>query len=328
MFINNNDDTGIVYKKSTGHYTVHTQGREIDCVLSSLLHKQLNYSTADPTSMRRRVQDVREVDKVDPIAIGDQVRYVDAGQNRGMITEVLPRISKLSRPAAIPGQHAFEQVIVSNADLVIPVFAAANPTPKWGLLDRYLVTAEAAELPVLIVITKMDLVTGSNRLEAELDIYRRIGYPIHQVSSQTGKGINELKQILQGKTSVLIGKSGVGKTSLMNAIEPGLGLRVKEVSQGELGKGRHTTTHLEMFNLNFGGRLVDTPGMREFGLWDISQEDLAYLFPEMIEYVGLCKFGLSCQHDSEPGCAIRTAVVNNRISPHRYKSYMNLRREL
>ncbi|HVF25761.1 MAG TPA: ribosome small subunit-dependent GTPase A, partial [Anaerolineales bacterium] len=127
---------------------------------------------------------------------------------------------------------------------------------------------------------------------------------------------------------VLVGKSGVGKTSLLNAIQPGLGLRVKAVSQGEQGKGRHTTTHLEMFSLEFGGSLVDTPGIREFGLWEIAGEELAYLFPEMAGYVGQCKFGLSCRHDREPGCAIRGAVMAGNVSPHRYKSYMNLRGEL
>jgi ribosome biogenesis GTPase len=128
--------------------------------------------------------------------------------------------------------------------------------------------------------------------------------------------------------SVLIGKSGVGKTSLMNAIQPGLGLRVKAVSEGDIGKGRHSTTHLQMFELDFGGRLVDTPGMREFGLWDISSEDLALLFPEMTMYVGQCKFGLSCRHDNEPGCAIRKAVVAEQVSPYRYQSYLRLREEL
>jgi ribosome biogenesis GTPase len=222
----------------------------------------------------------------------------------------------------------FEQVIVANADLVLPVFAVAEPTPKWGLLDRYLVTAEASNLPAQIIITKLDLAWKNRELDSDLEIYRRAGYPIQPVSANTGEGIEELKQTLQGKTSVLIGKSGVGKTSLLNAIQPGLGLRVKEVSKGEQGKGRHTTTHLEMFELNFGGALVDTPGMREFGLWNISPDELAYLFPEMAEYVGRCKFGLRCRHDTEPGCAIREAVMDGSISPHRYKSYMNLRREL
>jgi len=328
MNSNDTDDIGVVFRKTRGHYTVHTNGRELDCELSSLIHKQLIYPTADPTSLRHKVQAVREIEHVDPIAIGDRVRFLDAGQSRGIITEVLPRLSKLSRPATVPGQSAFEQVIASNVDLVLPVFAVADPTPKWGLLDRYLVSAESSELPVVIVITKIDLAWKNREFDAELDVYRHAGYRVQLVSANTGEGVQELKQILQGRVSVLVGKSGVGKTSLLNAIQPGLGLRVKAVSQGEQGKGRHTTTHLEMFSLEFGGSLVDTPGIREFGLWEIAGEELAYLFPEMADYVGQCKFGLSCRHDREPGCAIRRAVMAGNVSPHRYKSYMNLRGEL
>ncbi len=322
------DDLGVVFRKTLGHYTVHTHGRELDCVLSSLIHKQLIYPIADPTSLRHMVREVREIDHVDPVAIGDRVRYVDAGDGTGMIVEVLPRDSKLSRPAPVPGQRVFEQVIVANADLIVPVFSVVNPAPKWGLLDRYLVSAEASELPSLIVINKLDLARKNPSFAEESEIYRRIGYPVLLVSAVTGEGVEELKQTLQGKLSVLVGKSGVGKTSLLNAIQPGLGLRVKAVSQGELGKGRHTTTHLEMFELDFGGALVDTPGMREFGLWNISDEELAYLFPEMAGYIGQCKFGLSCRHDQEPGCAIRKAVMAGAVSPYRYQSYMNLRGEL
>src|SRR5687767_9045919 len=331
MNSNDTDDIGVVFRKTRGHYTVHANGRELDCELSSLIHKQLIYPTADPTSLRHKVQAVREIEHVDPIAIGDRVRYfrtADAGQNRGIITEVLPRLSKLSRPATVPGQRVFEQVIVSNVDLVLPVFAVADPIPKWGLLDRYLVSAESSDLQAMIVITKMDLAWKNRKLDSELEAYRRAGYLIQCVSATTGEGIEELKQILQGRMSVLVGKSGVGKTSLLNAIQPGLGLRVKAVSQGEQGKGRHTTSHLEMFELDFGGTLVDTPGMREFGLWEITREDLAFLFPEMADNVAQCKFGMSCQHDREPGCAIRKAVMAGDISPHRYKSYMHLREEL
>jgi ribosome biogenesis GTPase len=328
MTTDTQDDTGVVFRKTTGHYTVHSNGRELDCTVSSLLHKQLITSTADPSSLSTRVQSVREIDHVDPVAVGDRVRYVDAGEGRGMIVEVLPRSSKLSRPAPVPGRRVFEQVIVSNADLILPVFALANPTPKWGLLDRYLVSAEAAGLPCLIVINKADLAWKNPGFDEEIGTYRRIGYPVLLVSAVTGQGIEELKQALQGKQSVLVGKSGVGKTSLLNAIQPGLGLRVKAVGSGELGKGRHTTTHLEMFELHFGGRLVDTPGIREFGLWDIAAEELADLFPEMAGHVGRCKFGLSCRHDQEPGCAVRKAVMDGGISPYRYQSYMRLREEL
>jgi ribosome biogenesis GTPase len=324
----NEDGQGVVYRKMRGHYTVRANGRDIYCVLSSLLRKQLIYPIADPTSLRHRVQEVNEVKHIDPIAIGDRVRFIDAGDGTAMINEVLPRGSTLSRPAPVPGQRIFEQVIVSNVDQVIPVFAAASPKPKWGLLDRYLVSAEASDLPALIVVTKLDLAHKNRQLEADLEIYRRIGYEICMVSSVTGLGLDELKGLLAGRTSVLIGKSGVGKTSLLNAIQPELGLRVSEVSRGDLGKGRHTTTHLEMFGLDIGGALVDTPGMREFGLWDVSGEDLALYFPEMAGYVGLCKFGLNCQHETEPGCAIRQAVMDEKVSPYRYKSYLNLRREL
>jgi len=328
MNINDENDIGIVFRKTLGHYTVHTNRREIDCILSSLIHKQLIFPTADPTSLRRVVQEVREIDHVDPVAIGDRVRFVDAGDGHGMIVEILPRDSKLSRPAPVPGQRVFEQVIVSNADLVLPVFSVANPTPKWGLLDRYLVSAEAAGLPALIVINKLDLAWKNPALDEEVEVYRRIGYAVLLVSAVTGEGMEELKQRLQDKLSVFVGKSGVGKTSLLNALQPGLGLRVKAVSNGEVGKGRHTTTHLEMFELDFGGALVDTPGMREFGLWDITAEELADLFPEMAEFVGQCKFGLSCHHDREPGCAIRKGVMDGAISPYRYQSYMRLREEL
>src|SRR5689334_4447759 len=178
-------DIGVVFRKTLGHYTVHNHGREIDCTLSSRLHKQLIFPTADPTSLRHAVQQVREIDHVDPVAIGDRVRYVDAGDRRGMIplastnskeasgmiVEILPRRSKLSRPAPVPGQRVFEQVIVSNADLIVPVFSAANPTPRWGLLDRYLVSAEAAGLPALIVINKLDLAWKNPGLSADIDIY-------------------------------------------------------------------------------------------------------------------------------------------------------------
>lgn len=333
-------DHGIVYKKSTGLYTLQTQAGWVRCGISSLLRKELIYPTADPNSLRHVVRDVKAIEHVDPVAVGDAVRFIDNGDSSGLIVEVLPRRSKLTRRTAVPmpGAHPFEQVIVANVDQVVPVFAAANPTPKWNMLDRYLVSAESLDLPSLICINKLDLVQSRNgkpgnpaasALDEIVAEYRQIGYRVILVSAATGAGLPELRQALQGKTSVFVGKSGVGKTSLLNAIQPDLGLRVKEVSQAT-GKGKHTTTHLEMFPLDFeaGGAIVDTPGVREFGLWEIEAEDLALLFPEMEPYIGRCKFGLGCSHDGEPGCAVRKAVTGGSVSPRRYKSMLQLQGEL
>jgi ribosome biogenesis GTPase len=199
------------------------------------------------------------------------------------------------------------------------------------MLDRYLATIESLDLDALIVITKLDLVTGKDgEVQPELlemvQEYRQIGYNVLLTSSVTGVGILELHQALQDRTSVLLGKSGVGKTALLNKLQPGLGLRVNEVSQAT-GKGRHTTTHLEMFPLDFGGAIVDTPGVREFGLWDVDEDDMALFYREMRPYVGKCKFGLDCRHADEPGCAIRKAVMAGEISPRRYQSFSKLKDE-
>ncbi len=326
MSTEHSNDHGVVYKKNLGQYHVHAGGRVVSCVLSSRLRKQLIYPTADPHSRRPRVDAVHVIEYVDPVAIGDQVQWIDAGDGSGMIVKVLPRRNKLTRPAPVPGERVFEQVIVANADQVIPVFAAANPPPKWGLLDRYLVSAAAAGLPALICINKLDLARAGGELHETIAAYRRLGYPVLLASAKTGEGLDELREVLQGRVSVLVGKSGVGKTSLLNALQPDLGLRVRALSRIE--KGRHTTSHLEMFPLDFGGALVDTPGMREFGLWNIRADELAALFPEMQPLVGRCKFRLDCRHDEEPGCAIRKAVMAGQISPQRYKSYLRLAEEL
>jgi ribosome biogenesis GTPase / thiamine phosphate phosphatase len=326
-------DQGVVVKKNIGTYHVRVDGGVLPCAISPRLRKQLIYPIADPTSLSHIVRDVKTLDKVDPVAVGDVVRFVDAGDGRGLIVEVLPRRNRLARRDPAPGTHHFEQVIVSNVDYVIPVFAAANPTPKWAMLDRYLVSAESLELPVLIVITKLDLVRGpgdvlDQEIRQVVEEYRRIGYPVLLTSSVTGEGLDKLRQTLKSRVSAFIGKSGVGKTALLNAIEPGLGLRVGEVGKGHIGKGRHTTSNVEMVRLSFGGEIVDTPGTREFGLHDMDKDDLALFFPEMRLHVGKCRFGLDCQHDEEPGCAIRKAVMTEQISPRRYQSFLRLKEEL
>jgi ribosome biogenesis GTPase len=321
---------GKVFKKLLGHYEVHQNGRLFQCEISSKLRKVLVYPTADPHSLRHIVRDVKEIEHTDPIAIGDRVEFIETEDGRGIIIQVLERDKKLTRRSALPspGSHPFEQVIVANADQALPVFSAAQPPPKWNLLDRYLVSAEAAYLASMIIITKMDLLNADRRraLEKELLVYEKAGYHSIKTSVVTGEGLLECIDILRDRTSVLMGKSGVGKSSLLNALQPGLGLKVNEISE-KTGKGKHTTTHLEMFSLEFGGQIVDTPGMREFGLWEIDGTDLALLFPEMRPYLGTCRYGLDCRHNNEPGCALKKAVEKGDIHPRRYQSYLRLRED-
>lgn len=329
-------DEGVVYKKSTSIYFVRplrSPDRVIPCSISSHLRKELVYPTAAPSSVRRRVRQVKELDHGNPLAVGDGVRFVETGRGSGMIVEVLPRRSQLSRRMAgsNPGGQAFEQVLAANVDQIVPVFAAADPSPHWNMLDRYLVSAESFHLPAVICITKMDLVQGSSpepgkEIEAAAAEYRQIGYPVRYVSVVTGKGLDDLREVLRGRVSVFVGKSGVGKTSLLNTLQPGLGQRIHAVNP-KTGKGRHTTTSPELFPLDIGGAVLDTPGMREVGLWDDGEEDLAKLFPEMRYLVGMCRFRLDCRHDEEPGCAVRQAVMRGEISPRRYQSFLRMRED-
>lgn len=320
--------TGMVVRKNRGQYMVQIDGKSIPCGISSRLRKKLIYPTAAPTSLHHRVQHVDEIDVVDPIAVGDQVEFLDAGDGTGVIHDVLPRKTQLSRRAA--GDIPLEQVLVANIDQAVIVFAAAKPEPKWNLLDRYLVTAESANIPAVIAITKLDLIRDDAEMEAlelGLAIYRQLGYRVVLTSASQGIGIEEARTVLTGKISILMGKSGVGKSSLLNAIQPGLGIKVSAVGKGEVGKGKHTTTHLEMFEIEQGGAVVDTPGMREFSLWNVSEDGLAGLFPEMRPLLGRCQFQSNCMHEHEPGCAIRKAVNMGKITERRYESYLKLLHE-
>jgi len=277
--------------------------------------------------MRRRVLAVKELDSVDPVVVGDHVAYLDAGDGVGSIVEILPRRNKLSRPAT-DGNRRYkqdgrrEQVLVANVDQIVVVMPAANPPPHWELLDRYLATAEAAGIPAVICLTKTDLRAADDALR-EIDQYRQIGYRVVLTSAVTAEGIDEIKTVFKDRVSVLWGKSGVGKTTLLNAIEPGLGLRVKDVNAHN-SEGRHTTTTMELFELAGGGSVIDTPGQRAFKLWG-EVFDFAQLLPEMRPFIGRCKFGLDCTHTREPGCAIKTAVQAGAISSRRYDSFLGMR---
>ncbi|MHC1782219.1 MAG: ribosome small subunit-dependent GTPase A [Anaerolineaceae bacterium] len=264
---NRSTQIGIVYKKTGDSYILHFNKGFITCRLASALQKDFDFSP------KGKVKAVHYLHR-DPVAVGDEVRFTDNSGSAGQIVEILPRRNQLSRRTSVPmpGAQPCEQVIVANVDQVMPVFAATSPPPKWNLLDRYLVSAEAAGIPALICITKTDLVEQDGETDPDLleiaEEYRRIGYPVLLTSIQNNRGLTELKETLNGITTVLLGKSGVGKTSLLNALEPGLGRQVSEISHFT-GKGRHTTSVSELFPLSGGGALMDTPGVREFGLWDL-----------------------------------------------------------
>ena len=277
----------------------------------------------------------KERKDTDIVAVGDWVAVSVNEDGTGTIEEVAERESVLSRTR--PGAHDTrrlsadrEQVLVANPDQVVFVFSVKKPRPSLRKLDRFLVVAEMNDLPVIINVNKIDLLdsagkTPHDNAEEMFRIYEDLGYRIIYTSAQTGEGVEELAEALKDKISVLTGSSGVGKSSLLNTIQPGLGLRVSEVSEAT-EKGLHTTRHAEMFPLDVGGYVVDTPGIRGLALFDIEPAELDAYFREIAPLVEQCRFS-DCSHRHEPGCAVRVAVEDGRISEERYDSYLRLREE-
>jgi ribosome biogenesis GTPase len=265
-----------------------------------------------------------ENDVTNPVAVGDRVTIrVSEDDGTGFIVDIHERENKLSRRAA--GRRAGqEHVIVSNIDAAWTVQAVRMPKLNPGFIDRFLVATELFEIPAGIIMNKVDLLADEDEEEVrELEaMYEDLGYPVLRTSATEGDGLQALKDELADRVNVIAGPSGAGKSSLLNAIEPGLDVETGEVSD-KTQKGRHTTTFAELHPLSFGGYVVDTPGIREFGMLEIHPADLAHFFVEFIEHLDDCKFQ-DCTHDHEPGCAVKEAVDEGEIHWRRYESYLNI----
>ena len=259
------------------------------------------------------------------LAVGDDVELErgDRGEATA-IGSILPRRSKLARRS--PGGGRGERIVAANVDQVVVIFALVKPTPHPRMLDRFLVIAESNELAARIVVTKVDLASEADA-EALFADHVRAGYPLHLTSTKDGgRGLEALHDALQGRTSALTGPSGVGKSSLMNALYPGLRLRVGEISES-VNKGRHTTVGALLHPLPDGGFVADTPGLREIGLWGLEPSEVADCFPEFRSLTALCRFA-DCTHTVEPGCEVLDAMSRGEVSATRHESYVKLREEV
>ena len=280
---------------------------------------------------RLRGRLLEEAQSSDIAAIGDRVKISVLEDGTGTIEEVAERTTVISRAMRTEGNRGAgaaerEQVIIANPDQALFVFAAAQPPPSLRMLDRFLIIGEKAELDnIAIILNKIDL-DKDDEGQKRFDIYRKLDYPVLATSALDGTGIDALRDLLRDKVSVFTGPSGVGKTSLLNKIQPGLGRSVKNVSRYSQ-EGIHTTRDSELVKLDIGGYLADTPGLRTLTTWDIEPEELDAYFVEIADHVPQCRFA-DCTHRNEPGCAVRRAVDKGEISRSRYQSYLALRGEL
>lgn len=289
--------TGIVLRLEGSACVVHADGREWSCDLRGTLRDAL----------RRQKQ---------PVVVGDRVRLVSGAGERGVIEEVQPRRSKFAR-RAVHGTR--EQVVVANADRLLVVASAGAGEFQPRLIDRFLVAAAQGSLEGVVVFNKLDLVADDGALEQWSAIYRAIGYRVLGTSALDGRGLEELSGLLADGVAILAGASGVGKTTLINRLIPGCELSTADVDL-RTGQGRHTTSQARLLPLPRGGYVVDTAGVRQLGLFDLSPAILAAGFPDLSAFVGDCRFP-DCRHRQEPGCAVRDASSRGLLHPLRYESY-------
>ncbi len=315
---------GVVVGGTGGVWRVRTdQGETIDASMRGRLKKSNAGRRADG-SLRRDT--VLAASKTPKLAVGDDVLLEESDRGGAWaISEILPRRSKLAR--RVPGGGQGERIVAANVDQVVVMFAAAKPEPHRRMLDRFLVIAESNELTPRIVINKVDLI-GDDAARERFSAYERVGYAVYYTSVKDGRAFDDLRLVLAGRRSVVTGPSGVGKSSLLNALFPGSNLRVGAISES-VNKGRHTTVGAAMLPLvsESDGYVIDTPGLREIGLWSVPGEQLGRCFPEIRAVQDQCRFA-DCRHIAEPDCAVRAAVRDGAIDAERYDSYVRLLAEL
>lgn len=265
---------------------------------------------------------IEDITSTNPVAVGDEVEMEKENEDNSVITSILDRRNYINRQS--PRHKHQHHIVAANLDQSLLIATLREPRTSQGFIDRFLVASEAYHVPAFIAFNKSDLYRNKEmeKYESLRKIYERIGYKCYLFSVVKNEGIDALKERLKNKTTLVSGHSGVGKSSLLNIIFPGMNLKIQDIS-GWSGKGQHTTTFAEMYDLPSGGRIIDTPGMREFGLVDISRQELSHYFPEMRDVIGDCQFN-NCLHLNEPGCAVKKAVSEGTITEERYASYINI----
>ncbi|WP_448529390.1 ribosome small subunit-dependent GTPase A [Raineya sp.] len=297
---------GIIIRSTGAWYEVRTNDKKI---ISCRLRGKF------------KLQDLKVTN---PIAVGDRVEWEwEKDQKTGVITDILPRENYIIRKSVHKTAHA--HLIATNIDQAIIIATLVAPRTSFGFIDRFLVSAETFRIPAVVVFNKSDLLDKEAlHYQAEImQIYTEIGYCCLQTSVISQEGVSDFEKILQGKVSLLSGHSGVGKSSLINAINPSLNLKTGEISDFSQ-KGKHTTTFAEMFELSENTFIIDTPGIKELGLVEIEADELSHYFPEMRKYLGECKFGSRCLHIHEPQCKVIEAVESGEIALFRYESYLSM----
>ncbi len=283
--------------------------------------------TADRQIFNTRIKGIFKIDEItstNPIAVGDEVEIEteDRAENTAIISRIYERKNYIARSS--PHHKMHHHIIASNLDQTVLFATLKDPKTSQGFIDRFLVAAESYHVPAIVIFNKSDLYKKKefDKYEELHKIYTSINYSIILLSLKTGEGVEEIKNLLSNKTTLLSGHSGVGKSTFLNLIFSDLHLKTQEVS-GWSGKGMHTTTFAEMFDLPFDGKIIDTPGIREFGLIDITKQELSHYFPEMRAIINDCQFN-NCLHTNEPGCAVKKSVEEEKISAERYVSYCNI----